>query len=62
MTHFTPAQMNEIRKFRVASLLCNNMDVTSILQNPFFYSNISSANPTVNCSNLPKINWALFGV
>jgi hypothetical protein len=59
MSHFTLAQLNEIRKFNAASLLCNNIDVTTIPSNPFLSTN---NNPTINCSGLPTINWALFGV
>ena len=54
-TIFTPAQVDEIRKFTLASLICTCTDTESIQENPFLP--VSDSNPRIQCKDVYMLNF-----
>ncbi|CAF0973676.1 unnamed protein product [Brachionus calyciflorus] len=56
---FTLNQLDSIREVTMARILCDNTELNSIQQYPFFVSN-TQWNPVVQCSTLPQLDTALW--
>ena len=59
MTHFNLTQINEIRKIKIAKIICDNLDINTIQVNPFSMPD-PITNPIVSCDEFPDINYSLF--
>lgn len=67
---FTPEQLNEIRHFKMSSLLCNSLTIDAVQRYAFSVSDITDqgrramklefSNPLVHCENLFQINFNLW--
>ncbi|XP_014241110.1 uncharacterized protein LOC106661888 [Cimex lectularius] len=57
-TRFTLAQLGEIRKIHLASLLCNNLDSVKSIQRNVFDLPHTFMNPRVPCKKIPQIDLA----
>ncbi|XP_043462105.1 peroxidase-like [Leptopilina heterotoma] len=55
---FTLDQLNEIRKYTISRLICDNTDTKSMQRRGFLQ--ISKENPLVDCESIPKINLSLW--
>ncbi len=60
-TGFTEPQLNEIRKYTIARLICDTLDVPSIQKNPFLVSDDIS-NPMLQCNDIPNIDYSVFSI
>ena len=54
-TIFTPAQVDELRKFSLASLYCTCTDSETVQQHPFYAT--SEFNQRVNCDEIYQLNF-----
>jgi peroxidase len=54
-TTFTPAQLDELRKFTLSSLICTCTDTESVQKFPFFET--SEFNQRVKCEDVTKLNF-----
>jgi len=54
-TRFTPEQLKEIRKTSFSRMLCDNVELDSIPIDAFKFAD-KKKNPSVKCSELPKID------
>ncbi|XP_051159768.1 peroxidase-like [Leptopilina boulardi] len=55
---FTLDQLNEIRKFSISRMICDNTDTKSIQRRGF--EQISKVNPLVSCQSIPNIDLSLW--
>lgn len=52
---FTKEQLKEIRKTKLANIICDNSDDIRLTQ-PYLMKKVGDGNKTVKCSDLPKVN------
>ena len=58
-TAFTFDQLNELKKIKMSTLICNNFEVNSIQPNVFFEENVPFFNnQRVDCASLEQIDLA----
>ncbi|XP_043462015.1 peroxidase-like [Leptopilina heterotoma] len=55
---FTLDQLNEIRKYTISRLICDNTNIESMQRRGF--EQISKQNPLVSCKSIPEINLSLW--
>eukprot|EP00105_Crassostrea_gigas_P046468 XP_019930616.1 PREDICTED: eosinophil peroxidase isoform X2 [Crassostrea gigas] len=55
---FSSAQLQEIRKVKLAKIMCENLDVDPIQYDVFHVPSPSYSNPWETCSSLPGINFS----
>ncbi len=61
LTGFKIDQLNEIKKARLARLVCDNTDLQFIQENPLLEAR-KNYNELVNCENLPHVDLSVFKV
>ena len=54
-TIFTPAQVDELRKFRLSTLICTCTDTETVQIDPFLPVD-DVTNPRINCDDVPMLN------
>ena len=55
LTRFTPMQLDEIRKVSLARILCDNVELEEIQQNPFLLPH-PQTNPLMSCKDIESVS------